>query len=118
MATENYRKKFKEHYGIKFGPKFHIHHIDLDHENNDIENLMILPEELHNLYHQLFNSVTGDGFTKSYHASIHSNTIYGDNYNLSMTKKFIDVLIECDKWYDFKLYLEGILPNIHGLEVY
>ena len=116
--AENYRKKFKKHYGIEFGPKFHIHHIDLNHENNDIENLMILPEELHNLYHQMFNSTIGEGFTKFYHSSIHSNTFCGDNYNLIMTKNFIDAIIECGKWYDFKLYLEGILPNIHGLEVY
>lgn len=116
--AENYRKKFKKYYGIEFGPKFHIHHIDLNHENNDIENLMILPEELHNLYHQMFNSTIGEGFTKFYHSSIHSNTFCGDNYNLIMTKNFIDVIIECGKWYDFKLYLEGILPNIHGLEVY
>jgi hypothetical protein len=116
--AENYRKKFKKHYGIEFGNEFHVHHIDLDHTNNDIENLMILPKKLHSLYHLMFNSTTGNGFIKFYNASIHSNTICGDNYNLSMTKKYIDVLVECDKWYDFKLYLEGILPNIHGLEVY
>ena len=22
---------------------------------------------------------------------------------------------ECGKWYDFKLYLDGELPNIHGI---
>lgn len=49
----NYRKFYAEYYGIKWDPKkFQIHHIDGDHSNNSIENLVLLPTELHQLFHK------------------------------------------------------------------
>lgn len=32
----NYRKYYKEYYGIDFGSEYDIHHIDFDRSNNDI----------------------------------------------------------------------------------
>ena len=44
----NYRKFYAEYYGIKWDPKkFQVHHIDGDRSNNSIENLVLLPTELH-----------------------------------------------------------------------
>ena len=34
-----------------------MHHIDLDRKNNDIENLVAIPKELHQEYHKLINKV-------------------------------------------------------------
>lgn len=46
----NYRKKYKRKYGeLRLG--FEIHHIDGDRDNNDIENLVEIPPELHSRYH-------------------------------------------------------------------
>lgn len=115
-----YREDFKRHYGIKFGKEYDVHHIDLNHNNNSIENLMVLPKKLHNKYHFLFNSVHSSSeniFGKKFNAQIHSNIINGDNYNLQMAKELIDTLYECNKWYDYKLYLDGVIPNIHNIDL-
>lgn len=114
-----YRKYFQDYYGIKLNKNYDIHHIDLNHENNQISNLMILPKKLHNKYHILINSTnfTGDIFCKTFNAKIHSNIVNGDNYNLYMSQQLIEVLYECNKWYDYKLYLDGEILNIHNIEL-
>jgi hypothetical protein len=116
---KDYRKLFKEAYNIDFSNDFVIHHIDLDHKNNDIKNLMIMPKNLHNKYHFLLKSVenSNDIFEKQFNAKIHSNIICGDNYNLKMCANLINVLIDCSKWYDYTLYLQGSIPNIHNLKI-
>ena len=49
----NYRKFYAEYYGIKWDPKkFQVHHIDGDRNTNSIENLVLLPTELHQLFHK------------------------------------------------------------------
>lgn len=40
----NYRKYYKDYYGIDFGKEFDIHHIDINRENNEINNLILLPK--------------------------------------------------------------------------
>lgn len=50
----DYRKEYKKHYGIDFGSDYQIHHIDFNHENNSIDNLILLPKELHQRLHQCF----------------------------------------------------------------
>jgi hypothetical protein len=64
MENINYRKKFKDHYGIEFGEDFDIHHIDFDRVNNEIENLILLPKLLHQKLHSLalFSGLTIDLF--------------------------------------------------------
>lgn len=34
----NYRKMYKQYYGINFGREYHVHHIDCNHENDAIGN--------------------------------------------------------------------------------
>ena len=48
---EPYRKKYFEYFGFKFPKKWQIHHIDHDRENDDIGNLIALPDFLHRSYH-------------------------------------------------------------------
>lgn len=117
---ESYRTVFKKHYGIDFSREYDIHHIDLNHNNNDINNLMLLPKELHSEYHTLLNSVCSSNesiFNKEFNAKIHGNAICGDIYNLQMAKELIDILYECNKWYDYKMFLDGVIPNIHNIEL-
>lgn len=56
---ENYRKKYKEYYGIDFNESFDVHHIDLNRTNNDIDNLILLPKKLHERYHKCLNEING-----------------------------------------------------------
>ena len=47
----DYRKYYKEYFGIDFDASFEVHHIDTDRSNNNIENLILLPKELHKRLH-------------------------------------------------------------------
>lgn len=47
----DYRKYYKEYYGIEFGSEYDVHHIDFNRGNNDISNLILLPKKLHRKYH-------------------------------------------------------------------
>lgn len=48
----DYRKKYKDFFKIQFGKQYDIHHIDFNHENNNIENLLLLPKDLHKRLHK------------------------------------------------------------------
>ena len=82
---EDYRKKFKKYYGVNFGKEYEIHHIDLNHENNEIDNLMILPKKLHQDYHTLLKCTYDHGniFEKKFNAKIYGNVA---NYQLNYQK--------------------------------
>lgn len=53
----DYRKQFKEYYHIDFDSSWEIHHIDLNHDNNKLGNLMLLPKEVHRRYHSAIGEV-------------------------------------------------------------
>jgi hypothetical protein len=48
----NYRKKYELYHNVKLTPDTDIHHIDWNHNNNDIENLMAVPKLVHTIIHQ------------------------------------------------------------------
>ena len=48
---KNYRLKYKRYYNIDFDDTYDVHHIDFNHNNNDIDNLILLPKALHSKYH-------------------------------------------------------------------
>ncbi len=49
----DYRKKYKDYFKIQFGKEYDIHHIDFNHKNNDIDNLLLLPKDLHRRLHKV-----------------------------------------------------------------
>lgn len=60
----NYRQLYKDYYGIEFGPEMVVHHIDFDRSNNNISNLLLLPNRLHAKYHftlQMLVGIDGSG---------------------------------------------------------
>ncbi|MDO4649772.1 MAG: hypothetical protein Q4B26_14105 [Eubacteriales bacterium] len=46
-----YRKKYSQYYGLSFDGYYAVHHIDFNHDNDDISNLMLLPLATHTVYH-------------------------------------------------------------------
>lgn len=101
---KNYRKLFEQSYNIKIPDDMEIHHIDLDHNNNELENLMIIPKELHNEYHkvlsefertriQIINIITGNEL---------NNIVESENILIS----FLEIKKKCNKWLDFTRSLE------------
>ena len=51
----NYRKIYKDYYRLEFNNEFDVHHIDRDRSNNDIHNLILLPQKLHHEYHMVID---------------------------------------------------------------
>lgn len=50
-TTKSYRKLYEAHYNIRLLPGIEIHHIDGNHFNNDISNLIaVTPEEHFNIH--------------------------------------------------------------------
>lgn len=112
-ARENYRAKYKRYYGIEFDAEYVVHHIDGDRENNDIRNLVLLPRELHSRYH--FQKAVVEG--QPLPTVITGNALHSQSYFLSCLEEFMETIKECNKWYDYKLFLEGAIPNIHGIQL-
>ncbi len=105
---KNYRAKYKKYYGIEFGSDYAIHHIDFDRSNNDIKNLLLLPSELHQRYHNCISSLCGADW-KSGKLILYTElsecglTPYGSEdkiHELATTFK------ECRKWLDYKNSLD------------
>lgn len=49
--NSNYRKYYKEYYGIEFGKDMEVHHMDENKDNNEIYNLLLLPKDVHKAIH-------------------------------------------------------------------
>ena len=57
----DYRQYYKDYYGIEFGNEMVVHHIDFDRSNNNIDNLIMIPRELHAKYHWYVSALGGGG---------------------------------------------------------
>lgn len=113
--VKNYRTKFKRYYNIDFSSDYAIHHIDLNHDNNDINNLMILPRSLHQQYHYYVNGTekTGQKYVRGINVIIRNHC---HTYDLIAMEQLINVMYECSIWADYKKYLDGEMPNVHNIK--
>lgn len=107
-ALKNYRLKYKRYYGIEFGSDYVIHHIDFDRSNNNIENLLLLPTELHQRYHFYLTALGGANW-KSGELELDTKlTPYGlvPCCNDEMLIGLINTIKECNKWIAYKANLD------------
>jgi len=97
----NYRKYYSDYYGIKIDSSYAIHHIDFDRNNNNINNLLLLPRKLHSKYHLLINSLT---YQKSeiYHGFFDMKASNINKYSLEVAKSIPKTLTELFKWINAK----------------
>jgi len=51
FTKHNYREKYLEYFGLENNPKFQVHHLDLNRDNNNIYNLVLLPKTVHKRFH-------------------------------------------------------------------
>lgn len=49
--NNNYRKLYEKHIGV-IPDKWDIHHIDFNHDNNSLDNLIAVPTMVHMIIHQ------------------------------------------------------------------
>jgi hypothetical protein len=94
----NYRRYYKDYFGIEFGPDMAIHHIDFDRSNNDIENLLLMPKELHAKYHMSISQLGG-----AHSGMIDPDMrISGNTYRTSALRRLADVFDEVMDWLQIK----------------
>ena len=114
----NYRKLYEKICGIKIPKNFEIHHIDFDRKNNDINNLVMLPKELHNKYHKALEKYNNINYSLNTKLSGSLEPGYAINWyikthDLKIIEEFIDIYYECQKYINYRDYLLGIIPNIY-----
>lgn len=93
----HHRKKLEQEHGIKISDKYHVHHIDLNRENNEIYNLLILPKDLHIKYHMYLNEINkcAKETEVKFNAKICGNLLNSNSMKINSAKNLIDVLKEC-----------------------
>lgn len=111
----NYRKFYEKSLGIKIPNRFVIHHLDLNHYNNDIDNLLMLPRKLHEEYHRLSSKICDCQLDIK--ISSHMSGFRSQLYKINLLNTFMNTYTECVKWMDFKNFLLGAFPNIHNIDV-
>ena len=46
-----YRKQYEKYHSLKLSSDYDVHHIDWNHNNNDIDNLIAVPKLVHTIIH-------------------------------------------------------------------
>ena len=92
----DYRKLYKEYYNIEFSNLYEIHHIDRNRENNSIENLILLPKELHSKYHKTFPPIVE-------YLVIPSEINLSSNLALHEAEYALGIMKEINKWVFLKI---------------
>lgn len=111
------KKFYESKTGIVIPNGFEIHHIDCKKFNNKFENLVALPKEIHNRYHRLKPQIT----LKKTDYLLQSKVEQGSGslvFYHGRLNEFIIVYNECIRWVDYRDYLTGMIPNIHGIRNY
>lgn len=123
LELKDYRAKFKRYYDIEFGSDYDIHHIDLNHNNDDIDNLMVVPKNIHKKYHEYLYGIEfmseGNGLERvfRFNARPTGNGSAFNYFAYENLSKFMGIMQGMNDWYDYKLYLDGHIPNIHGINL-
>ena len=95
----DYRKLYEQHHNLEIPKEFDVHHIDWNHDNNDIDNLIAIPKEIHKLVHSNLGYVNRGEFEvllKKYDEIINSKTYKGK----TLTTKYLKALL--DKYVKYK----------------
>ena len=98
---KGYRAKYKRHYGINFDSGYVIHHIDGNRQNNDINNLLLLPLSLHSKYHEHKKQVEMmmvDGIC--FDLTNSGNAMF--QMQMHYLNKYVEVVAEIQEWIGYK----------------
>lgn len=114
----NYRKFYEEQTKKKLPSNFHVHHIDQDRGNNNMNNLVALPSKLHHQLHYSWN-VVQDAWNSGLVFDLVSIFESGQGCNrhiLSLINNFCNVFDRSLKWIDYKHHLLYNSQNIHDID--
>ena len=88
---ESYRKFYEKKLNIKIPKGYEIHHIDENRKNNQINNLVMLPKELHKKYHNIKEQIQGITFEFNYKLMRLGEPGIGiNNYQICILNEFLE----------------------------
>lgn len=118
----NYRKIYEKACDIKIPKKYIIHHIDFDRTNNNISNLVMLPNSLHTKYHNILDRIRNIDETKYMYEL--PKSMRGSSYNhwllyekKTLGEKFLSIYNECLDYIMYRDYLLGMIPITHNVQL-
>lgn len=99
----SYKKIYENYYHVVWdSQKFHIHHIDRNRENNNPENLLLLPKILHHKYHFYLNKI-------SYQLPKTTNELLNvDYYDIYQSKNLSDFFTLKSDMVEFLLFRNNL----------
>lgn len=113
----DYRKFYEQQTKVKLPKNFEVHHIDLNRDNSEIENLVAIPKDLHNSYHTLLQetNIAADPITIDSlipQKDISKGFMYLE-FRIDSLNEYLKQYKELQKWIIYREYLLGnILYNI------
>lgn len=92
----NYKKYYEDYYKCKLSKSWEIHHIDFNHYNNDIYNLVALPSNLHKKLHKAYNHYKlYENYFDLSDIKLHSGKLCNHTLFMEYLKEYINVVEEC-----------------------
>lgn len=113
----DYRQLYKDYYHIEFSRDMVVHHIDFDRTNNNIDNLLLLPNHLHAKYHYVLQVMTGIDMSWSLNDKMKLDDLNTFNNYPYWLRKMAEVLEEIRPWYrmkvDFEIWPREVFASVY-----
>lgn len=110
---EDYRKKYADYYEIVIGKGLEVHHVDGDRRNNDMDNLILIPAELHHRLHIGNGHIIAmqDSAERIATRAYKMACLYGGlSYDMMIWEEYAQTMKDMAKWGLLK-YLEYRKPS-------
>ena len=99
----------------ELSPRFVVHHIDYNRDNNELSNLVALPRKLHNDLHEYYNKLPINiSLNKELKGIIDAGNGY-HSFIFTNIRKYCEVYYDASMWLDYKYYMLGFIDNVHDL---
>lgn len=98
-----YRQDYEKYYNTKVDGSWEVHHIDYNHDNNDMSNLVAIPDWLHHRLHLAyfrFEQLQSD-FTFS-DIKLHSGVLCSHTEFMSALADYVNVVNECTAYMNMR----------------
>jgi hypothetical protein len=113
-TIERYKAYYENHFMVDIdNDKFVVHHIDFNGDNNDIDNLLVLPAALHKRYHAALEEVDTNEVYVPY--AICTNRLTSESFNYGLLRDYMEVYAECMKWMERKEKAERAFERVVAL---
>lgn len=99
FKKSNYRKKYLEFFNLEDDKRFQIHHLDLNRNNNNIYNLVLLPNVVHNRFHFF---IAGFESKNKGVITLDLSNPFESMADIETCVKVLPILKEIKKWVDIR----------------